>query len=222
VFSIDFYNDAWYSTQSYRFVTGTDCNNAISSADPNAKSAAQSAASSWFGGRVHLYENEVFINDSRVRYCLPGVGAQNTSTTGHVAWSWSATAFDPNAVVSAATNYVQSHVPSGYLLTAGPNTCTAAQAGSRSNYSYSGGSNGTVTVTCSASGTATYDWTTDTQGTSAQAALGKAIEGQSLSQAQSICNSFPGVVAGSCTITLNGGNVQIVPSDPSQIQILAS
>ena len=225
-FSFTYWNNAWPSQASYWFVQSQDCNSVIGSADRNVLSAASSAQSSWIGGNVALYRSAPqIVNDPSVRKCSPQSGTISYSgalqVRGQSAASWSATAFDPNAVVSAADGWVRSQVSPAYVLSAGPTTCSASQAGSGGNYSYSGGYNGTVTVTCAATGTATYDWSSATQGTNAQNTLKTAIAGKSLSQAQAICNrSYSGIVAGTCHIALTGGNVSIIPTNLSQIQIL--
>jgi hypothetical protein len=73
-------------------------------------------------------------------------------------------------------------------------------------------SGNTITITCQDSRAAAYDWGGSSQGQTAQQNLKTKLAGQSLSAAQSICNgNYPGVSPGSCTITLTGGNVSILP-----------
>jgi hypothetical protein len=224
LFSFSFSNAQWNSVRSHAVVTGADCNNAADAAYAQASTSATSTLNAWVAGRPRLAAQVTQI--ASARGCTPGVNAASGTTTGSSAASWSATVLDPNTAVAGAASYIKNHVPPGYSLTGGPTTCTAQSLLSASNYSYDSGT-GVVTITCPSSGTATYDWVSATQGKGAQDSLKSALAGKPLAAALDLCNGrvtpyatgYPGIQPGTCTITLSGGNVSVVP-DASKLQII--
>lgn len=210
-------NVNWGSTGGYYYPTQADCNYAVSQAYSSASGQAQSAINAFFNGYPSGPSSITQVNN----YCSPAVGQPGGSVTGHSSAAWSAESFDPNTAVGAAGGRIRAMLPTGYVWRAGPTACSASSLFSASNHSWSGS---TFTINCPASGTAAYDWNAgDPSGSQAVQNLQGKLKGQTLAAAQNLCNgSYPGVSPGSCTITLTGGNAQILPSDPTAIQIVAN
>jgi len=146
--------------------------------------------------------------------CNPCPGCAGGSVSGYAHVNWNAIAWAPGDAQAASIQQFNSQypLPAGDYWVSGPSACA-----SPAYNSYSGG---TYHVTCAATSTAQYDWrASSSAGQTARTNLINALANKSLAQAESICNSTPGIVAGSCTITLNGGNVKIMP-DASKIQLV--
>lgn len=104
-----------------------------------------------------------------------------------------AVAFDASAARNTALNRLNAAVPAGYALQSST-SCTPTYG------SYAGGPN--VTVTYQDTGVTLYQWTG-----ALQQQLDQRLFNQPLSNAKTICNSqTPGVVPGSCQVTVSYGN----------------
>ena len=110
----------------------------------------------------------------------------------------------------------QNLLPAGNYWVSGPTACASP------TYNSYGG--GTYHVTCAATAVAQYDWrAASSAGQAARTNLINALANRQYATAVSICNSkngytTAGIVPGSCTIQLTGGNVQIMP-DATRIQL---
>ncbi len=145
--------------------------------------------------------------------CSPGVGYQaypNFTITGTTTATATALVYKFTNAQQASINQLTATLPAHTSLS----SSTPCQSGALSNVS-SGSNN--FTIQCSASGTEIWDWTSDT---ALQDSLKNQIAGKPKATAEQICNSMSTeIVAGSCSIDFIGGNVNIVPSDPTKIQI---
>jgi hypothetical protein len=203
-----FSNNYWQSTNGYYYPTQGDCDFATNQAYPAAQSAAQGAINAWAGGNTVVQSNIGRGSSS----CNPGVGQPGGSVTGNTNANYSATSYSPQGARNVAASRLNGMLPSGYYWSAGPTACNPT-------WSYSGA---VVAIQCGESGTGTADWRdTSSAGQQTQAALKAQIAGKPKATAVSICNSFAGVVPGTCSITFTGGNVSIVPTSASNIQIRA-
>ncbi|MEO7002825.1 MAG: hypothetical protein ABI068_13485 [Ktedonobacterales bacterium] len=142
--------------------------------------------------------------------CSPGIG--HVQAGGFTIYESATTyvsgglAYHPGDAQNYALAALKATVPNGYTLTANT-TCSPGVASVNGN---------TIVVNCQDTGTATYNWSdpSDPKGT-----LAGNLAGKSLSQALALCNGTAGVVAGSCKISITGGNTNVMPSAASQIQI---
>lgn len=115
--------------------------------------------------------------------------------------------YSPAAVQALAERRLDGLLPGGYQWKDGSrSTCTPSVS--------SVASNGTVTLSCSDGGVAIYVWS-DAQ----RSALAGKVAGQSKTQALAICNGWKGVRAGSCVVTIQGGDGSMLPQDPKTVAV---
>jgi hypothetical protein len=149
----------------------------MSNAYNQADGNASGAGTKWSGGK-QVVQSGVTRGSA---YCTPGVGQPAGSVTGHAADSYSALGFVAADAQNVAAVRLNSLLPKGYYWSSGPSTC-------------------------SDTGTAANDRrTTSSAGQQAIAGLKALLAGKSLANAKAICNSYPGVSSGTCSITLQGG-----------------
>ncbi len=214
---VHFWNPNAFTDIGHYTVTQQDCNNVINGANQQATSNGQSWGNSWVSSWLSQNPGNTEVWGASMSYasqgCSPGVGYShypNFTITGTTTATATALVYKFGDAQQASINQLTATLPAYTSLS----SSTPCQSGTLSNVS-SGSNN--FTIQCSASGTEIWDWTSDT---ALQDSLKNQIAGKPKATAEQICNSMPTeIVAGSCHIDFTGGNVAIVPSDPTKIQI---
>jgi ABC-type amino acid transport substrate-binding protein len=205
----DIFNDSPFTggadPQTYTFVQQSDIDNAandlISANSPNAQQVLQ--------GQVQ--PNERFIGTPQ---CSPKT-SENQSAGNHVSqvtvtvsFTCSGEAYDYDGALKLAQYLLKQHVQQAYPTI--PYALVGTITTTMQNPSLTDASSGTVTMTIEASGTwvAQFD-------TNLKQALAQSIAGKTEPQAQAILKAQPGVKTAS--IQLQGGNSDILPTNPAQI-----
>jgi hypothetical protein len=176
-----------------------------------ATQAAHNAGSSWAqqwmsqqslsGGDAWAYGGAQvsYANDScPVNQYIASFQATTTVTARNVRYT-------PGAAVSQAAARLDAALPAGYSWKANSKTGCSPHL--------NGVSGVTVTVACAVSGQAIFSWT-DAMGEQLIAAL----SGKSVTDAEAICNTTPGVAASSCHVQLGDG-ATIVPTEAAKVKV---
>jgi hypothetical protein len=180
-------------------VTYNDCHNAM---DNLAYTQGHDAMNSWVGSNTNAGWR--VAGSPSYNYgnwnCSPGIGSLAASGTFH-AWdtTWvDAYTFDPGAAQNYAMNNLNGQLPAGYVWQNNASGCSLGSSVSGS----------TVNISCQYSRTAAYDWTQ-----SLKDSLAKSLANPNLdaTAAANTCNNTPGVVQGSCKVTISNGT--LMPSN---------
>jgi hypothetical protein len=113
--------------------------------------------------------------------------------------------YTPGVAVSQAAARLDAALPSGYTWKANSKTSCSPHL--------NGVSGATVTVACAVSGQAIFSWTD-----SMADQLVAALSGKSVADAESICNTTPGVATNSCHIQLGDG-ATTVPTEATKVKV---
>jgi hypothetical protein len=180
-------------------VSYSDCHNAM---DNLAYTQGHDAMSSWVSANTN--SGWMVAGSPSYTYgnwnCSPGIGSLASSGTFH-AWdtTWvDAYTFDPAAAQNYAMNNLNGQLPTGYVWQNNASGCSLGSSVSGS----------TVNINCQYSRTAVYDWSLALKDSLAQNLANPSLDATA---AANICNNAPGVVPGSCTVTISNGT--LMPSN---------
>lgn len=181
-------------------VTYNDCHNAM---DYLAYTKGKNAMGNWLSSNTNSgWRLAAKLNDQNYPYiygnwtCSPGIGSIASSgsfyasdTTWVDAWT-----FNPTAVQNYAMSSLNGQLPSGYVWKTSATGCALTSSVSGS----------TINVGCQYSRTAVYDWNQSVKDSLAQKLAHSNLDAAA---ATNICNNTPGVVPGSCTVTITNGTL---------------
>jgi hypothetical protein len=219
--TISFYNNNAYSSWGDWTLSNGRCG----SAESQAQQIATNVENSWLNGQMGgsgRQEVARSVWGPNWHLCTPS-GTQSTwrssqpSTQGEAQMNGQALGFTSGNAQSFAQ--AQLALPGGYYWTGGPTGCSSLTWSGVNPGNYSSPFN----ITCPVSRHADFDWRpSSSAGQQAQAALISQIAskpGQFVSQAQAIgiCQANAGV-AGTCSITIQGGGGQTMPTSNITIQ----
>lgn len=214
---VTFSNPSAFTSYGHYTVTQQDCNNVINGANQQATSNGQSWGNGWVSSWLSQNAGNTEVWGASMGYasqgCSPGVGYNgypNFTITGTTIATATALVYKFSDAQQASINQLTATLPAHTSLS----NSTPCPSGTLSNVN--NGSNN-FSIQCSASGTETWNWASDT---ALQDSLKNQILGKPKATAEQTCNSLTTeIVAGSCHIDFIGGNVNVVPSDPTKIQI---
>jgi hypothetical protein len=218
---IQFSNNNAYSSWGNWNLSGGRCG----SAESQARQIAANVENSWLDGQMSgsgRQEVNRAIWGPNWQQCTPSGQQSNwrsspPSTRGEAQMNGHALGFTPGNAQSFAQG--QLALPGGYYWTAGPTGCTSLNWSGVNPNDY----NSPFTITCPVSQHADYDWrSSSSAGQQAQGSLisqiaSKPTQPMSKAQAISICQATAGV-AGTCSITIQGGDGQTMPQSGITIQ----
>ena len=188
-------------------VTYNDCHDAM---DYLARTVGHNAMADWVnsninaGWRLAASPSYTYGNWN----CSPGIGSTTYPTPWFHAWdtTWvDAWTFNPAAAQNYAMNDLNNRLPSGYVWTASATGCPLSSSVSGSK----------ITINCQYSRAAGYNWTQSLKDSLAQSLAKSNLDAAA---AENICNNTPGVVKGSCKVTITNGT--LMPSNYTSISFV--
>ena len=194
-FSGTLYGYGYYQEQQW------NCNNAIA----YVVSQEQSPASSYFSSATAGQIVASGPSYSTSGYCSPSPWTYTQYFTAYETTTVTGTAYAAGGPQSAALTSLNAQIQPNYTW----------NSKTQCNPSTIGVNGGSVTVSCQDSGVEVWSWTAGSESTLASALAAQGT----VTAATAYCNSYPGVQAGTCSITGNTSN-QMPPASGISISVL--